>query len=95
MFDVLSFSSLDLFFVGPDYLKAVISDSSKLNKLDPAYLLSWIAMRADYSDSKRKILTSLNLKEAAPVAPPPPTTTNDLLGAIGRERRTSSQEVRH
>lgn len=56
-------SVLDLFFVGPDYLKAVIADSSKLSKLDHAYLLSFIQMRADYSENKRKILSTLNLKE--------------------------------
>lgn len=55
---------VDLFFVGPDHLKAVINDSSKLSKLPHDYLLSWVQMRADYSDNRRKILTSLNLKEA-------------------------------
>jgi hypothetical protein len=57
---------VDLFFVSPDYLKAVINDSSKLSRLEPAYLLSWVQMRSDYSDQKKKILSTLNLKESAP-----------------------------
>lgn len=82
---------VDLFFVSPDYLKAVINDSSKLTKLAPAELLSWIQMRADYnsSDTKKKILSSLNLKETAG----PTTATTDQTMAQGRDRR-ASQEVR-
>jgi hypothetical protein len=77
----VSLRRADLFFVGPEYLKAVINDSGKLSQLDHAYLLAWIQMRADYSDNKRKILSSLNLKEAA--------STNE--SGIGRERRASSE----
>ena len=71
---------IDLFFVGPDYLKSVINDSTKLSKLEHAYLLSWIQMRGDYSDNKKRILSNLNLKE-----------TVDPM--IGRERH-SSHEIR-
>ena len=54
---------VDLFFVGVDYLRAVINDSSKLAKMPHKELLQWIQMRADFGENKRRILTSLNLHE--------------------------------
>jgi hypothetical protein len=58
---------IDLFFVGPEHLRAVINDSHKLARMaqhDPAYLLSFVEMRADYSDNKKRIVAALNLGAA-------------------------------
>jgi hypothetical protein len=82
----VSLRRADLFFVGPEYLKAVINDSGKLSQLDHAYLLAWIQMRADYSDNKRKILSSLNLKEAASTR-----AESDASANGGRRRRCTRQ----
>lgn len=76
---------IDLFFVGVEYLKAVITDSGKLSKLDPAYLYSWIEMRADWgtynSDTKRKILASINVRPDASTQGHTQNDANDASAA--------------
>ncbi len=57
---------VDLFFVGPEHLRAVINDSAKLTRMaqqDQTYLLAFIQMRSDYSENKRRILNALHLKD--------------------------------
>jgi len=54
---------VDLFFVGPDHLSAVILDSPSLRRLalnDPQFLLQFVEQRADFADNKRKILAALS-----------------------------------
>jgi len=70
--------AVDLFFVGPSHLKAVVQDSSKLRNMQPTQLMPFIQMRADFSDNKKKILQTLNIREShmnAPLLPPPPEPT--------------------
>ena len=56
----------DLFFVGPDHLRAVIADSAKLTRMaqhDQPYLLAFVQMRADFSDNRKRIMQALQLRD--------------------------------